>query len=182
MIDYGPGGPGNYQSPVINPMKQVYLSLGSNFGDRVAHIRQALAMLPPAGIGIVRTSSFYHTEPVDYAPQPWFANVVAEASTALLPLQLLHKCQAIEKALGRRPCIPKGPRPIDIDILLYENAIVRSRGLRIPHPRLAERRFVLVPLCELAPALRHPVTSRTVRAMLQETADRGQVRRMKDDR
>jgi 2-amino-4-hydroxy-6-hydroxymethyldihydropteridine diphosphokinase len=160
-------------------MKRVYLSLGSNLGDRVAHIRRALAMLPAAGIEIVRASSLYKTEPVGFRAQSWFLNCVAEAGTELMPIQLLHKCQAIERALGRRPGLSQGPRPIDIDILLYENAVIHSAALTIPHPGIPERRFVLVLLRELAPNLRHPVTQQTIREMLQETKDASQVVKLK---
>src|SRR3990172_1939004 len=112
-------------------MKRVYLSLGSNVGDRVAHIRKALAMLPDSGVEVQRVSSFYQTEPVEFLPQRPFVNCVAEAETELMPLPLLAALQNLERALGRRPGIAKGPRPIDIDILLYENVVVRSSPLVI---------------------------------------------------
>ncbi len=162
-------------------MKQVFLSLGSNVGDRVAHIRQAFALLANVGIEVRRASSFYQTEPVDFLPQRWFVNCVAEVGTDLMPLRLLKTLQAVERALGRRPGIPKSPRPIDIDILLYENVVVRSRALTIPHARLSERRFVLVPLRELAAHLRHPVTQRTVLEMLHDTPDSSQVVRLRPE-
>lgn len=162
-------------------MKQVFLSLGSNVGDRVAHIRQAFALLANVGIEVRRASSFYQAEPVDFLPQRWFVNCVAEVGTDLMPLRLLKTLQAVERAIGRRPGIPKGPRPIDIDILLYENVVVRSRALTIPHARLSERRFVLVPLRELAGHLRHPVTQRTVLEMLHETPDSSQVIRLRQE-
>ena len=160
-------------------MKRAYLSLGSNVGDRVSHIRKACELLPAAGVEVRRVSSLYRTEPVDFSPQRWFINCVAEAETDLMPLRLLKALQSVERQLGRRPGIPKGPRPIDIDILLYENVVVRSPALTIPHERLAERRFVLVPLGELAARLRHPVTQRTVLEMLHETPDTSQVIRVK---
>ncbi len=162
-------------------MKRVFLSLGSNRADRVAHIRRALESLAEAGIDIRRVSSFYKTEPVDFRAQPWFVNCVAEAATELMPLRLLKTVQSVERALGRRPGVPKGPRLIDIDILLYENVVVRSSVLTIPHERLGERRFVLVPLSELAARLRHPVSQRTVREMLHDTADASQVVRLKTE-
>jgi 2-amino-4-hydroxy-6-hydroxymethyldihydropteridine diphosphokinase len=162
-------------------MKRVYLSLGSNLGDRVGRIRQALRKLAEAGLEVRRVSSLYRTEPVDYLPQPWFVNCAAQVTTELLPLRLLSVLQAVERSLGRRPGIPKGPRAIDIDILLYENAVVRSARLTLPHPRMAERRFVLIPLRELDPCLRDPVSRRTVVEMLRETADQSQVVKIKPE-
>jgi 2-amino-4-hydroxy-6-hydroxymethyldihydropteridine diphosphokinase len=161
--------------------KRVYLSLGSNLGDRVASLHAALHRMPAAGIDVRRVSSFYKTEPVGFTAQAWFVNCVAEVRTHLMPLQLLKTLKSIERALGRHPGISKGPRPIDIDILLYENAVVRSAALTIPHERLAERRFVLIPLRELAPHARHPVLKRTVLEMLQDTRDQSQVVRLKEE-
>lgn len=163
-------------------MKRVYLSLGSNLGDRAAHLRRALAELDEAGIRVVRVSPFYRTEPVDYRPQPWFVNCVAEIQTDLLPLRLLSALQKIELKTGRRRTLRKGPRPVDLDILFYEDAVIRAAALTVPHARLAERRFVLVPLCDIAPNFRHPATRRTVREMLSETPDRSQVRLMTAER
>jgi len=159
-------------------MKRVFLSLGSNLGDRSGNIQKALDALAAAGMEVRRVSSFYRTEPVEFRRQPWFVNCVAEVSTELLPMQLLSAVQRVERSLGRRRVIDKGPRTIDIDILLYENVVVRSAALNIPHKSMAERRFVLVPLRELAPALRHPVTERTVLEMLNETRDTSQVIRI----
>ena len=162
-------------------MKQVFLSLGSNIGDRVAHIRQALELLSRAGIEVRRVSSCYQTEPVDFLPQRWFVNCVVEVGTDLMPRRLLKTLQSVERALGRRPGVAKGPRPIDIDILLYENVVVRSALLTIPHERLSERRFVLIPLRELAGDLRHPVTQRTVVELLHDTPDASQVVRLRQE-
>ena len=159
-------------------MKRVFLSLGSNLGDRSGNIHQALEKLVVAGMEVRQVSSFYRTEPVEFRHQPWFINCVAEVATDLLPLQLLKAIQGIERALGRRRVVNKGPRTIDIDILLYENVVVRSAALKIPHEGMAERRFVLVPLSELAAGLRHPVTERTVVEMLNETSDTSQVTRI----
>jgi 2-amino-4-hydroxy-6-hydroxymethyldihydropteridine diphosphokinase len=147
-------------------LKLVYLSLGSNIGDRERNLRAALERLAAEDLHLLRVSPIYETEPVDLAEQRWFLNLVVEAETDLFPMQLLARTQRIERALGRVRTVPQGPRTIDIDILLYANAVVRSATLEIPHPRMAERRFVLVPLAGLAPDLRHPVTHRTVREML----------------
>ncbi|MGE5327406.1 MAG: 2-amino-4-hydroxy-6-hydroxymethyldihydropteridine diphosphokinase [Deltaproteobacteria bacterium] len=160
-------------------MKTAYLSLGANLGDRVGYIRKALELLKGAGVEVRRVSSFYKTEPVEFRAQPWFVNCAAEVATDLMPMQLLKAVKSVERAFGRRSGFPKGPRPMDIDILLYENAIVRSSQLTIPHERLAERKFVLIPLRELAADLRHPVTRRTVLEMLQETSDTSQVIKLK---
>ena len=157
------------------PSKQVYLSLGSNRGDRVANLRRATEELGKVGVEVQRVSSFYKTEPVDFGPQAWFLNCAVEASTELMPMQLLKAVKSVERILGRRPGVHKGPRPIDIDILLYENVVVRSAALTIPHERLNERRFVLIPLRELVPAARHPVSKRTVTEMLQDVPDLSQV-------
>jgi 2-amino-4-hydroxy-6-hydroxymethyldihydropteridine diphosphokinase len=159
-------------------MKRVFLSLGSNLGDRSGNIARALDALGTAGIEVRRVSSFYRTEPVEFRQQPWFVNCVAEVATDLLPLQLLKAIQRVERDIGRRPGINKGPRKIDIDILLYENVVVRSAVLNIPHESITVRRFVLVPLRELEAGLRHPVTDRTVVEMLNETADTSQVIRI----
>ena len=160
------------------PAKRVFLSFGSNVGDRVANIRKALAELPEVGVEVRRVSSFYRTEPVDFRPQARFVNCVAEAETRLMPMQLLKAVKQVERALGRRPAVPNRPRPIDIDILLYESVVVRSAMLNIPHQRMAERRFVLLPLRELAGNLRHPVSKRTVYEMLAKAGDTSQVVRL----
>ena len=147
-------------------MKTVYLGLGSNVGDRERNLAAALAQLAGPALRVVRVSSTYETEPVDYTDQRWFLNLVVEAETELFPMQLLARIVKIERALGRVRTVPKGPRTLDIDILLYGRAVVRSARLEIPHPRMGERRFVLAPLAELAPGLRHPLTRKTIREML----------------
>jgi 2-amino-4-hydroxy-6-hydroxymethyldihydropteridine diphosphokinase len=142
-------------------LKTVYLSLGSNLGDREGNLRAALDRLKPE-----RVSRIYETEPVDLRAQPNFLNLAAELKTPLMPMQLLAHTQRIERELGRVRTVPKGPRTIDIDILFYGSSVIRSAKLDVPHPRLHERRFVLAPLAELAPDLRHPVTHQTVSEML----------------
>ena len=147
--------------------KTVYLGLGSNIGDRANHLRRALEQLEAPDLRIVRTSPVYETEPVEYTKQPWFLNQVAEAQTELFPLQLLARTARVERELGRVRGIAKGPRAIDIDVLFFGRALVRTAKLKIPHPGIAERRFVLIPLADLAPDLRHPGTRKTVREMLE---------------
>lgn len=160
-------------------MPLAYLSLGSNLGDRQAHLRATLDRLPAPGVRVVRVSPIYETEPVDFTDQPWFLNLVAEVETSLAPADLLAHTQQIEAALGRQRTVPKGPRTVDIDILLYGDRVVHSATLEIPHPSIHERRFVLAPLADLAPDLRHPLTGRTVREML-DAAPAAVVRRVGD--
>lgn len=164
-----------------SPRKRVYLSLGSNLGDRAANMRRAVEELGRTGVRVERVSSLYKTQPVDFGPQAWFLNCAAEAVTELMPMQLLKAVKSVERTLGRRPGVSKGPRPIDIDILLYENVVVRTAALIIPHERMNQRRFVLVPLRELAPAARHPVNKRTVAEMLQDLTDLSQVVKYKTE-
>ena len=135
--------------------------------------------LGKAGVKIQRVSSIYKTEPVDFTPQAWFLNCAVEATTTLMPRQLLKAVKSVERAIGRRPGISKGPRLIDIDILLYENVVVRTADLTIPHERMNMRRFVLIPLRELAPAVRHPISRRTVAEMLMDAPATSQVIRYK---
>jgi 2-amino-4-hydroxy-6-hydroxymethyldihydropteridine diphosphokinase len=159
-------------------MKTVYLGLGSNMGDRQAMLREALAALESPKLHIRRVSPVYETEPMYVPGQHWFLNMAAEAETDLFPLQLLHRTSRVEARLGRRRLTPKGPRTIDIDILLFGNSVMRTPSLEIPHPRFRERRFVLAPLADLVPELRDPVTRKTVRQLLGEVA--GQVVRRID--
>jgi 2-amino-4-hydroxy-6-hydroxymethyldihydropteridine diphosphokinase len=149
----------------------VYLSLGSNLGDRERNLGTALELLASPGLTVLRVSSIYETEPLDVREQPAFLNVVVEAATDLFPIQLLTRIQKIEVRLGRRRLRPKGPRTIDIDILLFGDSAIETDELLVPHPRLAERRFVLEPLAELTPERRHPVTRRSVKEMLAGVAD-----------
>jgi 2-amino-4-hydroxy-6-hydroxymethyldihydropteridine diphosphokinase len=152
-------------------VKTAYLSLGSNLGDRAAYIERALELLSGPDLKIVRRSALYETEPRDVKAQPWFLNIAAEVETRLFPRQLLARVEKIEKELGRKRIVVKGPRTIDIDILLFGRFVVNTPDLVIPHPRMHERRFVLEPLAELAPELRHPVTKKTIRELLASVKD-----------
>ena len=156
--------------------KLIYLSLGSNLGDRAANLEQAIEALSEIGVRVLRRSSIYETEPVDFLAQPWFLNCVVEAETSLAPRPLLEQLQVIERHLGSKKLVPRGPRIIDLDVLFYETAVIHEAGMEIPHPRLAERRFVLVPLAELAPELCHPVLRKTAAELLAATQDRSIVR------
>jgi len=144
--------------------KTVYLSLGSNVGDRKANLDAAIEGLGRLGT-VAAVSSYYETEPVESRQQPWFLNCAVKLETELMPRQLLSRVLDIEKAMGRKRVQTKGPRSIDIDILLFGSSVVEAKGLTIPHPALHERRFVLEPLAEIAPEVRHPVLKRTAREM-----------------
>jgi 2-amino-4-hydroxy-6-hydroxymethyldihydropteridine diphosphokinase len=157
-------------------MNGIYLSLGSNIGARAGNIARALAELPEHGVRVVGRSSLYETEPVEFLAQGWLLNCVVEVETDLAPVELMRALLDIERAMGRERVAPKGPRIIDVDILLYGSRVVREADLEIPHPRMAERRFVLVPFAEIAPGGVHPVLKKTVAELLAETADRSEVR------
>lgn len=158
--------------------KKIYLSLGSNVGERAGHIARAMAALNEAGVRVLRQSSLYRTAPVDFAAQSWFLNCVVEAETGLMPRQLLRIIRQIERALGSRKLVRRGPRTMDIDILLCGAARIATPELEIPHPRMAGRRFVLVPLAELAPALHHPALHGTVAGLLATCPDRSAVKKL----
>lgn len=158
-------------------MEPVYLALGTNVGNREENLREAMRLLRQAGIIIKRVSGIYETEPVDYHDQDWFLNSALEAATELPPQELLARMREIEMAMGSKKPFAKGPRLIDLDILLYGDRTIETPDLEVPHPRMLERRFVLVPLAEIAPAYRHPSWKGTVAELLAKTPDRSEVRK-----
>ena len=151
----------------------VYLSLGANLGDRLANLRLALARLQTLA-RLEKVSSLYETQPQGVSDQPLFLNAVCRVSIGLEPQALLRFLKNLEREIGRQPGGQRwGPRPIDLDILLYDDRVVDAPELTVPHPRLAERAFVLVPLCELAPALRHPLLEKTMKELLASLGKKG---------
>lgn len=157
-------------------MHIVYLSLGSNVGDRETNLHAAIAALTPAGVCVDRVSSIYETEPVDYQDQPWFLNCVVEAETDMEPRALLQALRAIESQMGSKKEFAKGPRKIDLDILLYGSETIDAPELQVPHPRLHLRRFVLTPLAEIAPSLKHPTWNATAAQLLAQSSDKSVVK------
>jgi len=156
---------------------QVYLGLGSNLGDRQANLARALKLLGER-LHIELVSSLYETEPVDYTEQPLFLNAICRAQTELGPMQLLSLVKGIEASLGRVPSFPNAPRPIDIDIIFYGDRVMETPDLTIPHPRLEERAFVLIPLLEVAPDLRHPVSGMHIRDLAARVGGREGVKKI----
>jgi 2-amino-4-hydroxy-6-hydroxymethyldihydropteridine diphosphokinase len=158
-------------------IQNAYVGLGSNLGDRAGHLLLAVRGMLDAGLDVIRLSSIYETEPVEYEHQPAFLNMIAELRGATLPKpdQMLARLLRIEYALGRTRDVRMGPRTIDLDLLIYKDERVETEFLTVPHPRIAARRFVLVPLNELVPGLVHPVLGKPVSALLAETKDHSKV-------
>jgi 2-amino-4-hydroxy-6-hydroxymethyldihydropteridine diphosphokinase len=156
----------------------VYLSLGSNVGDREENLRAAIVALAGSGVRVERVSSIYETEPVDLLEQPWFLNCVVQGETSVLAVELLRELREIERRMGSKKLVARGPRLIDLDILLYGQQTIDSPELQVPHPRMHLRRFVLAPLAEIAPEVQHPSWSGTVAELLAASEDRSTVKRL----
>jgi 2-amino-4-hydroxy-6-hydroxymethyldihydropteridine diphosphokinase len=163
--------------PVENKSKLeiIFLSLGSNVGDRRENLRAAIAALPAAGVEVKRVSSIYETEPVDLLEQPWFLNCVVQGETAVPAVELLRSLREVERRMGSKKLIARGPRLMDIDILLYGQQTIDAPELQVPHPRMHLRRFVLGPLVELASEVQHPSWSATAAQLLDATEDKSVV-------
>jgi 2-amino-4-hydroxy-6-hydroxymethyldihydropteridine diphosphokinase len=149
-----------------------YIALGSNLGDRLANLKAAQAAMEPV-IKLIDCSSVYETAPWGFLEQPYFLNQVIRAETGLSAQNLLSHLKRIEKQLGREKTFRYGPRIIDLDIIFYDSEVIDSPPLVIPHPRIPERGFVLVPLAELAPKLRHPVLNQTIQELLAKVGSGG---------
>jgi 2-amino-4-hydroxy-6-hydroxymethyldihydropteridine diphosphokinase len=159
----------------------VFLSLGANVGDREKNLRTAIAALPELGVKIKKVSSIYETEPVDLLEQPWFLNCVVEGETIVPPVELLKKLRELEKRMGSKKLVANGPRLIDLDISVYGQHTIDSPELQVPHPRMLLRRFVLAPLAEIAPDLKHPSWSGTAAQLLATLTDRSAVKKISGD-
>jgi 2-amino-4-hydroxy-6-hydroxymethyldihydropteridine diphosphokinase len=158
-------------------LAKAYLSLGSNLGNKLRFLKEAISKIGEADkITINRVSSVYETQPVGYEEQEWFLNLVVEIKTSLVPRDLLDHVLSVEDQMGRRREIKWGSRNIDIDILLYDNQIIQSDHLTLPHPRMHERRFMLLPLAEIAPKLLHPKLKKTTEELLEDCEDKSEVR------
>jgi 2-amino-4-hydroxy-6-hydroxymethyldihydropteridine diphosphokinase len=159
-------------------MPTVYIALGSNIGDREANLREAIQLVSQSGLQISKLSSLYETEPVGYLDQPWFLNAVLAAQTDLPAPQLLATLRQIESQMGSAKPFVNGPRLIDLDVLLYGDDTIDTPDLKVPHPRMLQRNFVLAPLAEIAPDLRHPSWSAIAADLLARSPDKSLIRRV----
>ena len=154
-------------------MHQVFVSIGSNLGDKIENCRKGVdGLLADGGSFLVKSSSFYRTSPVDYKDQDWFVNLVVKIKTTLDPFDLLDKIQHIQKAIGRKASTVRfGPRVLDLDIIFFDDQVIRTDILEIPHPRMHKRRFVLKPICDIEPSMMHPVLGKDMRSLLDDLKD-----------
>ena len=158
---------------------RVFIGLGSNVGRRRKRIEGAIALLRALpGVKVIKQAAWYETEPVGMEDQRWFINTVVEVETELTPQELLRHCKGIEREVGRRERGRFGPREVDLDLLLHGDLVLEEDGLVLPHPELHRRRFVLEPLCELAPELVHPRLGRSLRGLLADLDERKRVIRL----
>jgi len=156
-----------------------FLSLGSNLGDKEKNLALALFSLEKEGVEILKMSSLYETQPVDFPSQPWFYNQLVEVRTKVKPEALLDLVKKIEKKMGRKLGQKKGPRIIDIDIILAEDSVIRKKELKIPHPRMEKRNFVLLPFVEISPDTVHPVFNEDMKTLWKKSDDRSIVKQIK---
>lgn len=159
-----------------------FLCLGSNIGNKSKNLEQALHLLEKEGSQVVKKSSIYETEPIDSPGQPWFLNQVVEVSTELKPLDLLTALKKIERQMGRKPTAQNEPRVIDVDILLAGKAVIRTKELEIPHPRMEKRNFVLIPLKEISPGTIHPRRNVSIEYLWKKSKDNSAVKKFKDQK
>ncbi len=156
-----------------------FLSLGSNLGDREKNINHALFSLEKEGVEIMKVSSLYETQPVDFPSQPWFYNQLLEVRTKADPESLLELVKKIEKKMGRKRGQKKGPRIIDIDIILAGTTVIQKKELKIPHPRMEKRNFVLLPFVEISPDTVHPVLNEEIKTLWEKSEDRSIIKKIK---
>ena len=152
---------------------QAFISVGSNLGDKIENCQKGINGLLADGRSVlVKSSSFYRTSPVDYKDQDWFVNLVVKIKTSLNPFDLLDEMQGIEKAVGRKTSILRfGPRVLDLDIIFFDDQVIQTDILEIPHPRMHKRRFVLKPICDIEPSMMHPLLGKDMRSLLTVLQD-----------